>query len=411
MDSTTTPHSSFGIPLVTQLIDRHCNRWRVDENVIAYWSQLSSRAGKKAGNTAAVEDTARHYGECTRSIYRKISVFRLALTSALIEASHDSTLLHWFSEAVYRYRGSNQRLRFEAAIAATAAHTQKLKIIAIEPCDDLMFDKGLRCRDHRSRNSVLSSDDLGVQGHLLGLTQSLVAAAHSAMTGFLDVRGWGERLCRSISQYSTTSIFRDDQPDSRWLAGVGLSWLPSNPRDSAVVAKEREFRALGYQTIASAYRQLVAHRKTARWQKQYLSSAKRFALKAQNYAAPGGVSGPFLQTFEVLAKPDSFDSLPWKSQTLGLTEALEIANAGVMARRFREAESVLDTVMMRIPEENLPVRSRAVRLELACRLALGRRPKQFRDEARQLCALFPHDRHMLGLVEVTKGDLRQVYQS
>jgi hypothetical protein len=50
-----------------------------------------------------------------------------------------------------------------------------------------------------------------------------------------------------------------------------------------------------------------------------------------------------------------------------------------------------------------------VRLELACRLALGRPSKHIREEAHDLCALLPHDFHMLSLVEDLKGDLRRIY--
>lgn len=232
------------------------------------------------------------------------------------------------------------------------------------------------------------------------------------MTGFLDVRGWSVSLCKSLNYSPHEYIFKSYHPDTRWLASIGLGWLPRNPRNEVLRARIGELQALGNQSIASAYRQIVAHRKTRRDQKRYMSYASRFARHAQQYGLPGAVTvtAPFLRTFEILKNPDLFDSLPWSSQNLSLTEALEIANAGILANRFNEAHAVLDDVAPKIPEWHLPVRSRAVRLQLACQLALGRRVKLLLDEAHQLCTLLPHDRHMLGLVEATRGNLRQIYQ-
>jgi hypothetical protein len=356
---------------------------------------------------AAVSGTARHYDKCPTAIYEEITNFKTVLTSALVEISERPAVFESFADVVYRDRGSNQRLRFEAAIAIAAACAQKLQLVTTTH-QALEFQKGRACQDYLGFRSVLSTEEKGVQAYLLGLAQALIAASHAAMTGFLHVAGWSESLCRALRQESTT-IFADYHPDSRWLAEVGLSLLPKHFGDESHAVRAREIRALGWQTIASSYRQLVAYRRALREQKRYLSLAKQFALKSQEYRAPGGVNQPFIRTFDVLDNPDEFNSFPWKSQTLGLTEALEFANAGIMARRFKEAQFVLEAVADRIPKWHLPVRSRAVRLQLACRLALRRSSKQIRDEAHELCRLYPHDDHMVCLVEEMKGDLRRIY--
>jgi hypothetical protein len=47
------------MPSITDLMERQRYPWHIDEDVIALWSQQSSQAGKKTGNTAAIEQTAR----------------------------------------------------------------------------------------------------------------------------------------------------------------------------------------------------------------------------------------------------------------------------------------------------------------------------------------------------------------
>ena len=403
----TKPRASFGMPLIADLLDKQKYSRNVDGDLIAHWSLQSSRAGKKTGNMAAISGTARHFDKCATAVYEEITCFKTALTSALVDVSERPAAIESFADVVYRDRGNNQRLRFEAAIAIAASCAQKLQLVATTH-QDVKFRKGRPSHDDVAMRSIFSSEDRGVQAYLLVMAQSLIAASHAAMTGFLSVAGWSESLCRALRQEST-DIFADYHPDSRWLAEVGLNLLPEHFGDESRAVRASEIRALGWQTIASAYRQKVAYRRAPREQKRYLSLAKQFALIAKEFRTPGGVNQPFIKTFDVLENPGQFDSLPWKSRSLGLTEALEVANAGIMARRFKEAQTVLENVADRIPKWHLPVRSRAVRQQLACRLALRRSSTQLRDEAHELCRLLPHDNHMLQLVEEMKGDLRRIY--
>ncbi|MFL5329205.1 MAG: hypothetical protein ACJ8C4_09835 [Gemmataceae bacterium] len=399
----------FGIATVANVLDQQPFR-QVDTDVIAFWTALSSMAGRKAANTQAVLRTARHYDQSESGIYTQIAEFRLGLRDALIGICHDPEQVELFCSQVYEDRGANQRLRFEAAIALAAAHAQVLGLITTELGNDLAFIRGPRFPNLNGAHSILLTEDRFTQTQLVRLAQSLVAAAHAAMTGFLRATGASESLCRALSQKSTDSMFRDYHPVSSWLAQVGLSWLPYVCRNEVLAAHMKKLRGLGYQTIASSYRQIIAYRRERREQARYLSQAKRFALKARQCNIKGGVSAPFVETFDVLENPDHFQSLPWKKENLGLTEALEVANAGILSTHFREADQVLESIADKIPPWHLPVRSRSARLEFACDLALGKRHQRSRDLAHELCALLPHDYHMLKWVERTKGELRRLYR-